>query len=313
MVKAKGGKSGKKGMTMSTKNAISGYLFILPFIIGFVAFMAYPLYQTVRFAFSFVTMDAVNNTFFIEWTGLENLRRALTIDPDFVRFLTEEIVQMAFVVPAIVIFSLFVAIMLNRKFPGRAFVRAIFFLPVILASGVLIGIETNNSLLDMVATQIQDQNAMRANVTGFIEDLLISATGAGVMGDFVFYILDITNEIYTIAMASGIQILIFLAGLQTISPSIFEAASIEGATAWENFWKITFPMVSPMILVVVVYSIVDFMVRTDSEVMNMVEIQIMRLMNFGFGSALALVFFLAIAAILGVVGFIISRLVYYYD
>ncbi|MCL1997837.1 MAG: sugar ABC transporter permease [Turicibacter sp.] len=303
----------KKGMTMAGKNAVSGYLFISPFIIGFVAFMAYPLYQAIRFAFSIVSMDTVNNTFSMEWIGLDNIRRALTVDPDFVRLLVEEIVAMLFMVPAILVFSLFVAILLNRKFPGRAFVRAVFFLPVIMASGVLIGIETNNSLLDMVAAQIQDQNALRANVTGFIENLLITTTGVGVVSDFIGYILDITNQIYTIAMASGIQILIFLAGLQTINPSIFEAASLEGATAWENFWKITFPMISPMILVVVVYSIIDFMVRTDSEVMEMVEIQIMRLMDFGYGSALALIFFLSIALILAIVGLAISRLVYYYD
>jgi ABC-type sugar transport system permease subunit len=101
--------------------------------------------------------------------------------------------------------------------------------------------------------------------------------------------------------------------LQTINPSIFEAASIEGATGWENFWKITFPMISPMILVVVVYSIIDFMVRTDGEVMDMVYTQMTQHSAWGYGSALAMIYFAAVAAILAVVGFIISRLVYYYD
>jgi ABC-type sugar transport system permease subunit len=306
-------KKKKRGLSMASQNAISGYLFILPFIIGFIAFMAYPLYQTVRMTFSHVRLDYVISDFTFEWTGLENINRAIRVDPDFVQYMTEEVIGMILLVIPVLIFSLFIATMLNRRFPGRSFVRAVFFLPVILASGVLVGIETNNSLLDMVSTQIQEQNAMRRSVTGFIEDFLVSEWGAGVGEEFIEYIMMIINQIYSIVMASGIQILIFLAGLQTINPSIYEAASIEGATGWENFWKITFPMISPLILVVVVYSVVDFLVRTDSAPMEQITIQIMRTMEYGFGSAMAWLYFLVIAAILALLGFIISRLVYYYD
>jgi len=312
MTKSKS-KPPRRGLTMAGKNAISGYLFIAPFVIGFLAFMAYPLYQAVRMAFSEVWLDLPNNSFGWEWTGLANINRAFTIDADFTRAMVEEIWAMVLLVPAIVVFSLFVSILLNRKFAGRGVVRAIFFLPVILASGVLVGIETNNSLLQAVSQQIQEQNAMRAGVTGVIESMMENFVGGAGVGDFFTYLLNIINQIYAIAMASGIQILIFLAGLQTISPSIYEAASIEGATGWENFWKITFPMISPMILVVVVYSIIDFMVRTDGEVMEMVYTQMTAFGRFGYGSAIAMIYFTAIAAILGVVGFIISRLVYYYD
>jgi ABC-type sugar transport system permease subunit len=306
-------KKNKRGLTMAGKNAVTGYLFILPFIIGFCAFLAYPLLQTIRMVFSRVNLDFVENGFNMEWIGLENIETALVIDPDFVRYMTEEVIGMVFLVIPVVIFSLFIAILLNRKFIGRPFVRAVFFLPVILASGVLIGIETNNSLLDMISTQIQEQNAMRQNVTGFVEGLLVSQWGAGVGSDFIEIIMDMINQIYTIVMASGIQILIFLAGLQTINPSIYEASSIEGATSWEEFWKITFPMISPMILVAVVYSIIDYMTRTDGEVMNLIDINVNRFRDFGLGSAMSMIYFLAIALILGIVGFIISRLVYYYD
>jgi len=308
-----------KKLTMANKNAISGYLFILPFVIGFVMFLAYPLYQAVRMAFSEVWLIPAESTFGWEWTGiwreepLSNIRRALTVDAAFTRAMVEEIFNMALLVPAILVFSLFVAVLLNRKFAGRGFVRAVFFLPVILASGVLVGIETNNSLLNAVSQQIQDANAAKAGITGVIERMLENLVGGAGIGEFFEYILGIINQIYTIAMASGIQILIFLAGLQTINPSIYEAASIEGATAWENFWKITFPMISPMILVVVVYSIIDFMVRTDGEVMDMVYTQMTLHSRFGYGSAIAMIYFSAVALILGVVGFIISRLVYYYD
>jgi len=307
-------KAGKppRRLTMAHKNAITGYLFILPFAIGFLLFMAYPLYQSLRMVFSSVSVDFENNQFSMVWTGIANLRRAFVVDANFTRLVTEELGRLAFTLPAVLIFSFFIAVMLNGKFYGRTFVRAIFFLPVILASGVLVGLETNNALLDNISAQIQEQNAMRAGITGMLERILVTTTG-GVANDFMLYIFDIINQLYHIAMASGIQILIFLAGLQTISPSIFEASSIEGATPWENFWKITFPMMSPMILVVVVYTIVDFLVRTDSEVMEMISIEITRHHSYGFGSALAWSHFAIMAVILAVVSAIISRAVYYYD
>jgi ABC-type sugar transport system permease subunit len=307
-------KSARRGLTMAGKNAISGYLFILPFVLGFVVFMAYPLVQSLRMAFSYVSVDVPNNQFALDWTGLDNLSHSFTVNPDFNRAMLEELLQMVLMVPAVLIFSLFVAILLNRKFPGRGFVRAVFFLPVILASGVLVGIETNNSLLAMVGEQIQEANAMRANVTGVIEELLMGAWGGGTaaLGGIIEYVLMVINQIYNIAMASGIQILIFLAGLQTINPSIFEAASIEGATGWENFWKITLPMISPMILVVVVYTVIDYLMRTDNEVMVMIE-NANNSMIFGRGSAMAWAYFAVAALILGLLSLGISRLVYYYD
>ena len=303
----------KRQFTLAGKDAIAGYLFISPFIIGFLAFMGRPMFQSLRMAFSQVTINTAENRFDLEWIGVANFNRAFFINVDFVRMVTEEITRMSLIVPAILIFSFFIAVLLNHKFPGRTFVRAIFFLPVILASGVLVNLETNNSLLNQVSEQIREANAMRANITGFLEDILISATGAGAVNDFMEYIFVIINQIYTIAMASGIQILIFLSGLQTIPKSIYEASSIEGATAWENFWKITFPMLSPMILVAVVYSVVDFMIRTDNRVMEHVSTQLIQRMEYGYAAAMAWAYFAAAAAILAIVCGIISRVVYYYD
>ena len=306
-------KPAKRGMSMAGKNAVSGYLFILPFLIGFIVFMAFPFVEAIQMSFSSVTLDVQNSTFIMEWVGLTHFERMFLIEPDFLPMLVEELLGMAFLVPAVLVFSLFIAVLLNRKFAGRGFVRSVFFLPVILASGVLVGIETNNTLLDAIAAQLEEQSALKAGVTGVIERLLDEIWGAVGVGDYIQYVLDVINQIYYIAMASGIQILIFLAGLQTINPSIFEAASIEGATGWENFWKITFPMISPMILVVVVYSIIDYMVRTDSQVMEEVLKSIEQFVEYGYGSAMAMVYFAIIAVILGILAFIISRLVYYYD
>jgi ABC-type sugar transport system permease subunit len=217
---------------------------------------------------------------------------------------------MMLIVPAIIIFSLFVALLLNQEFKARGFVRAVFFLPVILSSGIMIGLETNNSLLNSMAEIIREGNLMKSSITGVLEDILVTE---GAASDFMGYIFMIINQIYDIAMASGIQIIIFLSALQTIPPSMFEAAKIEGATAWECFWKITFPMVSSLILVNIVYSVVDYFLRTDNRVMEKINIASIRLMQFGFATAMAWVYFLAVISIIGIAMAIISRKVYYYD
>jgi len=300
----------KMSLTLEGKNALAGYLFLLPFIIGFVAFMFFPLLESLRMVFSDVKMDSENYGFSMEYVGLENVKRVVAVDPQFNRFLVEEIMRMLLIVPAIIIFSLFVALLLNQEFKARGFVRAIFFLPVILSSGIMIGLETNNSLLNSMADIIKEGNLMRSSVTGVLEDILVTE---GAASDFMGYIFQVINQIYDIAMASGIQIIIFLSALQTIPPSMFEAAKIEGATSWECFWKITFPMVSSLILVNVVYSVVDYFIRTDNRVMNKINETTIKMLNFGFGTAMAWVYFLAVIAIIGIAMAIISKKVYYYE
>jgi ABC-type sugar transport system permease subunit len=232
------------------------------------------------------------------------------IDPEFNRLLVEEVGRMVLIVPAVIIFSLFVAILLNQEFKARGFVRAVFFLPVILSSGVMIGLETNNSLLNSMADIIKEGNLMKSSITGVLEDILVTE---GVASDFMEYIFAIVNQIYDIAMAAGIQIIIFLSALQTIPPSMFEAARIEGATSWECFWKITFPMVSSLILVNVVYSVVDYFIRTDNRVMEKIRVTMMQRMEYGFSTAMAWIYFLAVIVIIGIAMSLISRKVYYYE
>jgi ABC-type sugar transport system permease subunit len=297
-------------LTLEGRNAVTGYLFILPFLIGFLAFMFFPILQSLRMVFSEVNIDTVKHGFTMDFTGLENLRRVFLIDPEFNRLLTEEIGRMLLIVPAVIIFSLFVALILNQEFRARGLVRAVFFLPVILSSGVMIGLETNNSLLSGMADIIKEGNLMKSSITRVLEDILVTE---GAASDFMGYIFSIVNQIYDIAMASGIPIIIFLSALQTIPSSVFEAAKIEGATAWECFWKITFPMVSSMILVNIVYSVVDYFIRTDNRVMEKINLTLMQRMEYGFSTAMAWVYFLAVIVIIGIISAGIAKKVYYYD
>lgn len=297
-------------LTLEGKNARAGYLFVLPFIIGFISFMLLPIFESLRMAFSRVIIDVTRYGFRMEFTGLGNIQRALLVDAEFNRLLVEELVRMVLIVPAVIIFSLFVALILNQEFKARGFVRAIFFLPVILSSGVLIGLETNNALLRSVAESIKQSNQLKTSVTGVLERVL-AAEGAA--SGYMKYIFQVVNQIYNIAMASGIQIIIFLSALQTIPSSMFEAAKIEGSTSWECFWKITFPMVSSLILVNFVYSVVDYLIRTDNRVMKKIFVALVNRLDFGFSAAMAWFYFLVVIVVIGICLSIISKKVYYYE
>ena len=291
----------------SQKNAIAGYLFILPFIIGFIAFLGYPLIESIQMSLSEVTVG--NGGFSMRFIGINNFKKAFTVDPEFNRFLTESISSMLYKVPATLVFSFFVALLLNQEFKGRGFVRAIFFLPVILSSGVIVGLEYNNTLLQGMEDVVKESGG-NSSITATLQTIL--DTG-GMGSKFFGYVFDILDSVYDIAIAAGIQIIIFLSGLQTISTSMYEAAKIEGCTAWESFWKITFPMVSSLILVNIVYSIIDFLIRTDNEVMEKINKTMSMQMDYGFSSAMAWSYFLCVMGIIAVVSLILSKKVYYYE
>lgn len=298
----------KKQKNLQKKRAIAGYLYVLPFIIGFISFMAVPLLESFRMSFSNVIISTGNKGFILENVGLRNFIRAFTEDPDFNRMLTEEISRMAINVPAVLIVSFIMALLLNQKFKGRGLVRAVFFLPVILSSGVLVGLEFNNSMLEGMKSYIQE-NSNVVDITANLQEIL---SNSGMGSRFLETVYDILNSVYEVVLSSGIQIIIFLSGLQAIPISMYEAAKIEGCSAWESFWKITLPMVSSIILVNVIYTIIDFFMRTDSQVMDKIRTSMIRL-DYGFSSAMAWVYFLAVIVIIAVFSAITSRWVYYYE
>lgn len=292
---------------LQRRKAISGYLFILPFILGFAFFMIKPLFNSLYMSFCRVDIGSgyINNVF----SGMVNYVKAFTVDPEFSRFVTEELSRMFYNSIAIMVFSFFTALILNQKFRGRALVRAVFFLPVILASGVLIGVEDNNQLMGSMKQVIEDSGTGNS-ITEAVKNILITA-GVGVRAyETVFELVD---GIYDVALASGIQIIIFLSGLQTISASMYEAADIEGCTAWEKLWKITFPMVSSIFLVNWIYTIVDFCMRSDNTVMNKITTTMIANLDYGLASAFSWSYFCLVIIIIAVSSLIISKGVYYYE
>jgi len=293
---------------LQKRKAIAGYLFILPFIIGFLAFMVKPFFQSLYMSFCDVQVGPGGFTN-VYW-GLKNFIEAFTVDLTFTRLLTEEFSRMAINVPAIMVFSFFAALLLNQEFKGRAFVRGVFFLPVILSSGVILGVEYDNPIMAEMRDVIEMEGATGVSITDTIKNLL-SVSGVG--NSLFTKVFQIIDGIYDVVLASGIQIIIFLSGLQTISKSMYEAASIEGCTSWESLWKITFPMISPLLLVNLVYTIVDFCMRTDNQVIKKIQDIMLAKLSYGPASAMAWIYFGIVMAIIGLTSFILSKVVYYYD
>ncbi|MCR4735188.1 MAG: sugar ABC transporter permease [Treponema sp.] len=302
----------KVGLT--GRRALYGYIFILPFILGFIFFMIKPLGQSLRMSFSDVIIS--NEGFRLEWNSFANYKRALLVDPEFNRMIVESVTQMIYRSLATIVFSFFVALLLNQKFKGRALARSIFFFAVILSSGVLVGLEYSNSLMSQLKATIEEAGNSNS-ITKVLEDILISnasSVGSGARLEKVFHVLfEIIDSIYEVAMASGIQIIIFLSGLQNISPSMYEAADMEGCTSWESLWKITVPMVSPLMLVCWVYTIVDFFMKTDNKIMEKINTQMVIQLNYGYSSALAWIYFIVCMVLIGLTSLIISKVVYNYD
>lgn len=295
----------KNKLTLEEKRGYWGWFFIAPWLIGFVMLFAIPLFESMLYSLSELSLTPTGIN--LEFLGFENYKHALTHHVEYNRILTEAVIDMVVNVPLIVIFSLLIAVLLNQKFRGRMVARAIFFLPVILASGVIASIESGDFLQNMILQGSQEVAEQTGGLRSTqLERLLI---GSGVNEVIVTYLTGAVDRIYEIISASGVQIIIFLAGLQSISPQLYEAAEIEGATGYESFWKITFPMISPLILTNVIYSIIDSF--TENEMTRLIQETAFQQFDFGLSGAMSWIYFIIIAIILAVTTYFINKKVFY--
>ncbi|MFP4976944.1 carbohydrate ABC transporter permease [Paenibacillus sp. CN-4] len=294
-----------KAKSYNEQKAFWGFMYVLPWLLGFLFFFLIPLVNSLRYSLS--SVEANSDGLIIQFTGLSNYVEALTVNTEFNRSLAESILNMVINVPLIVIFSLFLAVLLNQKFFGRSLARSIFFLPVILASGVILNLEST-SLIQAVNDQNAGAGAIHGLGTFELERLMLNA---GLSEWVVNYLTGAVSRIYEIVSQSGVQILIFLAGIQTISPQLYEASKMEGATGYEAFWKITFPMVSPLILVNVIYTIIDSF--STNAMTDLIRETGFTQFNFGLSSAMAWLYFVAVTLILLISSYLISKKVFYYD
>lgn len=279
-----------------------GLLFILPWLIGFAVFFIRPIFQSFIYSFSNIT---INNGIKKEYIGISQFKELFFKDTEFLPALFEAFEHLFKTVPLILALSLFVALLLNQKFRGRTFARAIFFLPVIVASGIILKMFNQDSF----ASGMMSENTQTAMFGAYgLEALMIKMN---LPSGIITGLTDFVNDIFDVVWQSGIQILLFISGLQSIPVSYYEAASIEGANGWLAFWKITFPTLTPTLMVAIVYSIIDSFTYYANPVIKLIQDTYLKDMRFGYSSAMSWMYFICIAIILALVFLIIGRQVKY--
>ena len=302
----------RKVASLDKKKARAGWVFVLPFVIGFLLVYLPIIWNSIFMSFHSLHI-VTGGGYTLEFVGLENYSDALFEDPLFVQTLITGMKELLFDVPAILIFSLFMAVLLNQKMAGRAVFRAIFFIPVILSTGIMESIEGQNILGTMMegSDSIDGSEQSAASEIVSVMDIERLFYSMKIGRELVEYVVKMINEIYDIVNRSGVQMLIFLAGLQSISPAIYEACRIDGCTSWETFWKITFPMISPMILVNAVYTIIDSFTTDSNSVMKYINQVYQGSDGQVLSSAMAWMYFLIVMLILAAVAGIFSAFVFY--
>lgn len=300
-------------LSLTERKALSGWLFVLPFVIGILFVYAPIVFDSIQISLSDYTL--LPGRMELEWNGFANYKYlfAKDGDPYFSITIVDGIKDLLLQIPAIVIFSLFMAIILNQKMTGRAAFRAIFFLPVILSTGIIDSIDTKSAFMQAVSESQGGVDNNTGEESGGIMsamDLEAMLSGIKIGTELVTYVVSLVNNIFDIVSRSGVQMLIFLSGLQSISPAIYESCEVEGASAWETFWKITLPMISPMILVNAIYTVIDAFTAADNRVMIYIE-KIYSQSKFAISSAMSWVYVGVVLLFIILVALIMKTVVFY--
>ncbi len=308
------GKKRKKNASLESKKARAGWIFVLPFVLGFFLIYLPIIYDSIKYSFNEIKI-LVGGGYRLEFVGWKNYSDALFVDTSYVTTLVSGLTQLIMDIPAIVIFSLFVAIILNQKIAGRAAFRAIFFIPVILTTGLIADIDKANTLSSYMenTSGIDDGSGQQSTATEIVSVMDVERLFDNMMigREITQYVVQMVNNIFNIINRCGVQMLIFLSGLQSISPSIYESCSIDGASGWETFWKITLPMVSPMILVNTIYTIIDAFTSDDNRVMTYISTVYEQADGNVLSSAMSWMYFLIVILIIAAVAGILSAFVFY--
>ncbi len=302
----------RRKLTLSHKRAIVGLLFISPWLIGFIMFYLRSLIMTVKFGMSVATIQDGGVGYTLTYTGLANFKELFASHPTFKPVLTASMLDMVVDVPLIIFFSIFVALLLNKKFKGRTFVRAVLFLPVILNSDAIqIAIEFSTKLVGGGIASSPGE-IVSATSTGVNIDYFVDLfSDFGIPEALFDYLIGAVERLSTIITASGVQIIIFIAALQAVPSSLYEVSKIEGATGYETFWKVTFPMIMPLILTNIVYTVVDKF--ANSEIVRLSYNTIFMSKNYGLGSLMSLISMFIVCLFLVIVCGLISKKTFYYN
>lgn len=293
--------------TLEKRKSRAGIFFILPWLSGLILFFSYPIYMTIRYSLS--RLD--RNTLEISFVGIENFRYAFQTDAEFPRLLFESTINTIKDVPMIIVFAFFAALLLRKSFFGNSIVKSIFFLTVILSSDVFIRMQIDTGTVSgaVMGSVMQEMDSVFTMLDSLSPDRFSLALG--INPAWIEYINDGIRNIFMIMLRSGIQIFLFLAGLHSIPNSFYEACEIEGATAWETFWKITFPMMTPILIVNIVYTIIDSFSTYLNETLRYIYNSAFSRFEYGYSAALSIIYFIVTMVILAIVFFVSRKRVFY--
>ena len=307
----------KSRISYEKKKGLYGYGFIAIWIIGVIYMFIVPIFKSAWYSMCYTELVTTADQaaqrgmtsagIYTKWNNFGNYEEALFKNQDYLPKLTESLGAMVPQVIVVMIFSLFIALLLNQKFRGRTFARAVFFLPVLVATGPVLAVIKGDISTNGISSGEQFSALFQ---TDLVDELLQFLGIYNLNQQLTMTIQTITSDIFNLLWSAGIQILIFLAALQQIPVSAKEAASMEGATGWEFFWKITFPMISPMILANLIYTVIDTFIDSENPVMSIVIAQ-SRGLRYGLSAAMAWIYFLIVAVALAIIVAIVSKFVFY--
>jgi len=284
---------------LSPRNENVAYVFLIPLLFGIVFMFALPLLTSLRYSLSNVTLDSGGAK--ASFNGFKNYYDALFAETQFRQEVVNSALNMLLNVPLITFVAFFFANLLNQKFVGRGAFRVIFLLPLVLASPAMMNFDAGDALHNMMGaagSNFKDSQSLSVSSSSLNELLLMS----GVLPKNVIdYLIEAMNRIYEILVLSGVQMLIFLAALQSIPKSVYEAVKIEGASAWEEFWKITFPMISPMLLLSVIYTVIDSFTMSGNRTLKIIQDMSFMSQKFGLSAAMSWIYFVLILVIIGLI------------
>lgn len=290
----------KKRASIEARLGRSGFLFTLPWIIGFICFFLIPLVQSIMFSFSEVNIGV--GKFNLNFIGFENFKYIFKMDPDYFTNYKDAITQFVYQVPIIIVLSLALALILNQKFHGRLLARAIFFMPTIIAAGVVMQAFS----IDTSATSNMSASSQSAYFAGAIDfgEILMDL---GLPMSMTEMISSYISDISTLIWSSGIQIILFISGFQSIPPQLYEVSKVEGANRWEEFWFITFPMMVNVLIVTLAYTIIDVMTSKSNPLMNQAYNLLSNNQIYDRSAAMLWAYFPCIGLIIFLIFFIINK------
>ena len=292
----------QKALSLKAQHAKWAWVFLAPWLIGILLFFVWPMAQSVIYSFSRLTITSEG--FHLEWVSLENYSYLFTKDTFFLPNLTEALGEVIPSVLMITAFSLLIAVILKENFIGRSAARTVFFFPVMIASGVIITILKEQV---MMSVSTSDNTASYL----FQAPDLVSTFAAFGLPDFVLTsITDIVNGFFDLTWKSGVQMLLLLSAINNIPQSFYEAAVLDGADAWTKFWKITFPAITPSLLVVIIYTIIDSFLDYDNLVMSMIR-NYYQNNNYTYSATIGVIYFVCVLALVGLVSLVMRKLVVY--